>query len=439
MNGFRCNHVAISPALQTILCYTTLIPIISDGPFWHRAVASSEPCSRLWWTNLLWISTLYPADTALDTQCMGWSWYLSNDMLLYMTAPPLLVLPYLLYSRRTAVILTLCCVAALIAYGAQFLHQEGLSAIVDFNAIDGVEHNRAYSRLFYQKPWMRAPAYLLGILLAFAFDVWEQRRSGEMMLPQVDPPISELQQRDHYDSQQGLNDPLLETNVDRLLSPGSESTSRLCAPRHWPGRLCRSYEALCKWLVPSVPPWPHCAALALAYLASMGTLALVFFAPATAYSSVPSSWSAEVQLAYSALSRPAWAAALAVILLLCGAGYGGPVSALLGSPVWVPLARLSFGAYLLHPIVQQATFLSQTSLARYSAMGAATAFLSTLTLSYAAAGVLYLCVEAPTASLERLLLLLLLHEDVSAAPPVVLSETEAALPALTSVVASVNS
>jgi peptidoglycan/LPS O-acetylase OafA/YrhL len=43
--------------------------------------------------------------------------------------------------------------------------------------------------------------------------------------------------------------------------------------------------------------------------------------------------------------------ATAVVATLCFRGDAPALDAFLGHPFWVPLARLSYGAYLIHPIV----------------------------------------------------------------------------------------
>lgn len=58
---------------------------------------------------------------------------------------------------------------------------------------------------------------------------------------------------------------------------------------------------------------------------------------------------------YSALSRPAWAVGLAWITFVSLSGFGGIVHNFLSSKIFIPLSRLTYGAYLIHPIVM-ATF-----------------------------------------------------------------------------------
>lgn len=55
--------------------------------------------------------------------------------------------------------------------------------------------------------------------------------------------------------------------------------------------------------------------------------------------------------AYSSLSHSAWALSLAWITFACSTGYGGYVNTLLSAPCLYPFSRVTYCAYLVHPIV----------------------------------------------------------------------------------------
>ena len=54
---------------------------------------------------------------------------------------------------------------------------------------------------------------------------------------------------------------------------------------------------------------------------------------------------------YSSLSHSAWALSLAWIIIACSTGYGGFVNTLLSAPCLYPFSRVTYCAYLVHPIV----------------------------------------------------------------------------------------
>ncbi|CAF1490507.1 unnamed protein product [Rotaria sp. Silwood1] len=65
-------------------------------------------------------------------------------------------------------------------------------------------------------------------------------------------------------------------------------------------------------------------------------------------------------IAYQVLSRPFWALVIGWILFLCSTNQGGIVNTILSWPVWAPLARLNYSAYLIHLTVMLTTIYNQT-------------------------------------------------------------------------------
>lgn len=53
---------------------------------------------------------------------------------------------------------------------------------------------------------------------------------------------------------------------------------------------------------------------------------------------------------FSSLSHTAWALSLAWIVVACSSGYGGYVNKLLSAPIIYPFSRVTYCAYLVHPI-----------------------------------------------------------------------------------------
>lgn len=54
--------------------------------------------------------------------------------------------------------------------------------------------------------------------------------------------------------------------------------------------------------------------------------------------------------AYSSLSHTAWAMSLAWIVVACSSGHGGYVNKILSAPVIYPFSRVTYCAYLVHPV-----------------------------------------------------------------------------------------
>ena len=103
---------------------------------------------------------------------------------------------------------------------------------------------------------------------------------------------------------------------------------------------------------------------------------------------------------FNMLTRTGWGVALAIVLFACHHGYGGPINSFLSMPFWIPLSRLTYTAYLVHPIVLFAVLLSERDTFYYTDVTIAVYIAGTTVLSYGAAALVSTFVEFPVANLE---------------------------------------
>ncbi|KAF8796720.1 Nose resistant to fluoxetine protein 6 like protein [Argiope bruennichi] len=106
---------------------------------------------------------------------------------------------------------------------------------------------------------------------------------------------------------------------------------------------------------------------------------------------------------YNALNRSCFAFGLAWVIFVCINGQGGVVNSILSWKLLIPLSRLTFCAYLLHPILELVYFYSVTRLIEFSHLTLVLHYLGFLILSYAAALVASLLFESPVIRLEKLI------------------------------------
>ena len=105
-------------------------------------------------------------------------------------------------------------------------------------------------------------------------------------------------------------------------------------------------------------------------------------------------------VSYIMLSRLAWGVGLGCVTYAC---HGGWVNTFLSLGFWVPLSRLTFSAYLVHPIVLGVLISGYTGTIHYNVLIGVQLITATVVLSYAAAGVLAIFVEFPLGRLEAAL------------------------------------
>ena len=106
---------------------------------------------------------------------------------------------------------------------------------------------------------------------------------------------------------------------------------------------------------------------------------------------------------YLMFSRFAWGVGLALVVFACHNGYGGVVNTFLSMKSWIPLSRLTFTAYLVHPIVLTVVFGSARETVHYTDITLAVYAVGAIALSYGAAAIVAVSVEFPLANVEAAL------------------------------------
>ena len=339
-----------------------IAPSLYSGPFWFAWDGYVDKCERLWWTNLLFINNIVPSDGSETDGCFYWAWYLALDMqFAVFLAPPALCLYF--KSSRHGGVFVLACLVASVAAGFWYSLQTGISA----SSFDGIWVGE-YSRKFYTKPWFRAPPYLVGIYTAM---LWMDKEGSGL--------------RGGNDTWNCFRDffPTAVGGGNRKRSPSAG----------W----CSS-----TWLA-----------------AVVALLAWVTFGPVGAYQHLPcpydqaalphfaeqlhcgSHWTLMQRAVFNAFAPLAWSCGVAMLCLLCFRGRGGWIGQLLGHPVWVPFARLSYGAYLIHPIVLNFMVLSRSTKVRLDVMYFVSFYVAASTLTFCITAVAVLLVESPIACLTK--------------------------------------
>ena len=104
---------------------------------------------------------------------------------------------------------------------------------------------------------------------------------------------------------------------------------------------------------------------------------------------------------YYMFSRTIFSIGVALIIYACHNGFGGVVNRILSWNFWIPLSRLTFMAYLCHPIVLSLMYGTMRSRFIYTDWLLMVLFAAAVTLSYSLALVLAVTVEYPIANVEN--------------------------------------
>ncbi|KAK9509892.1 hypothetical protein O3M35_004783 [Rhynocoris fuscipes] len=107
--------------------------------------------------------------------------------------------------------------------------------------------------------------------------------------------------------------------------------------------------------------------------------------------------------AYSSLSHTAWAIGLAWIVIACSTGYGGYVTKILSSSLLYPFSRVTYCAYLVHPIVIRIFTMKMEAPVHLGIELVIVLYIGHLVMSYLVSFVISLLFEAPIVSLLRII------------------------------------
>ncbi|KAL3870700.1 hypothetical protein ACJMK2_038744 [Sinanodonta woodiana] len=304
------------PYMLFLFFYSILYPYIGNGPYWFASSTRDwDMCKESWWTNLLYVNNLVKT----DKMCMGWSWYLANDMQFYILSP-LILIPFFM-SPVFGVIMSLVfliittVVPGVLAvqkhYVAMFPDVTGNPAMVDY--FDKV----------YIKPYCRMGPYVVGLITGYVL----YRTKRQINMPKV------------------LN--------------------------------------LLGWIV--------AASINIAVLYGL-------YNPDNKHVlNEPES------VAYTALYRTGWAVGVCWVVFACATGNGGPVNTLLSWSPFVPLSRLTYCAYLVHPVIIIYIYNVRRTTVYIAYPEMVCFFLGYLVIAYLVAFVISLAFESPMMGLEKVL------------------------------------
>nr|CAH7721180.1 unnamed protein product [Callosobruchus chinensis] len=105
---------------------------------------------------------------------------------------------------------------------------------------------------------------------------------------------------------------------------------------------------------------------------------------------------------YAALGHTAWGLSMAWITAACSSGYGGIVNTFLSSKFLLPLSRLTYCAYLVHPVLMCLTSFQLDGPLHLHISMAVVIYLGNLVLSFLCAFVISIMFEAPVVNLLKI-------------------------------------
>lgn len=313
-----------------LLVFMSLSVHLLTGPYqWFATdpehgplTEATDGCRDYWWTNLLYINNFYP-NYGATSGCMGWGWYLANDMQFYIFISPILIILFK-YNKTVGAIVSVSLILACIGIRAFLVSWYGIFRLGG-QSTKHTEDPWGKDAL-YVRPWARLSVYVIGFLTGYVLQ-----------------------------------------NIKFRL------------------RLNKFYVFV---------GWCLATSIALAVIYGMFH-----------YNSHPETKMSLVESGfYVSLCRTAWALSLSWLVLACSSGHGGIVNWILSWNIWAPLGRLTYAAYLVHPIVLILYIFNLVTPVHFTDLTLIFLFVSSLVFSYLAAYIVSMAVEAPMMAIETFIL-----------------------------------
>eukprot|EP01097_Dermamoeba_algensis_P005266 TRINITY_DN3341_c0_g1_i2.p1 TRINITY_DN3341_c0_g1~~TRINITY_DN3341_c0_g1_i2.p1 ORF type:complete len:722 (+),score=200.34 TRINITY_DN3341_c0_g1_i2:43-2208(+) len=310
----------------------------------------AESCKKYWWTNLLYINNFYPSSEVAS--CVRVSWYLANDMQMFVVSP---LFFFSFYKSKILgwILIVLGLVASALSSALISSHNNYIGNMI-------VQTGHFYDDV-YEKPYTRMGAYLMGIAMAFVYhQLLDHHHHSSSVNNNNQNDIEE------EDAREREADIIQHKKENEYAVPVSKYISY--------GLMLFGGFWMC----------------------------LIIFGTYTEPTGVE--WNAAQNVLYIAFSRIVWSFGLGCVLLMCLTGNGGWVNAVLSHPAFNVLSKLTFGAYLLHPFVLNVLFMDYPGRILYDEFMIITLFLGVACISFGASLVVSLLIEMPIVNLEKLFL-----------------------------------
>ena len=148
-----------------LMIFVNLFKYTGSGPLWTTFWPKYEYSCKYWWSNMLFISNFVPSDAY---SCMGWSWFIANDMQFHFFAPIILLIHYKNKVFGYSLILFLIFSSFLFGLIQSIVNEYNPGVLYGISNMDQFLNN-------YQKPYTRVGPYLIGIFFGLVYREYTNR------------------------------------------------------------------------------------------------------------------------------------------------------------------------------------------------------------------------------------------------------------------------
>lgn len=340
---FICGKILrLWPPYLCVIGLAIVLPLFGEGPMWPEMVNRrlESNCRASWWLNALFVNNLLSDESSM---CLPSSWFVATLMQLFIFGS-FLTATINIFSLNTCKWLT--ALSLILSAISSFAYANSKSIKAPIVRMDASFVMAQDDLIFsiYTSFFNSAGPFLVGMLGGFALLSYEEQLARNKI------------------------------NVNKFYSTYSLPTTHLANDKNQ----CTFTSIL----------------LAIfALLNGLTVLSSVFF---NNYSPLSAS-------IYWTLHRICWSFFVGYLIHNCATGALKQLRSLLSLSVFKPLSKLTFVAYLVHPLfihIHTGQVRDGLHISTYNMLNI---YVSRLCFTFAAALVIYLCVELPLSSLEQLM------------------------------------
>jgi hypothetical protein len=135
------------------------------------------------------------------------------------------------------------------------------------------------------------------------------------------------------------------------------------------------------------------------WLLAVSVMVFLAMIPATDHGKMSNDWSDTVSMLYITFSRPLWSLCLAVITLLCYFDYCSCWNAVMSHRLWNIPMRLTYGAYIAHPMVIKLAAGRAVQYYEWSVMNLFYRIVGNVVCAYVLSALFWVMIEQPIGTL----------------------------------------
>ena len=319
----------------SIVVAWVIIPRMGSGLNWRHFYSTmtlneNYDCLRYWWTNLLFINTYKMGF------CLPWSWYITTDFHFFLLLP-FLVLPIVYFGGKVGLFVNFCAMAITLSFVSE---------------MDS-----------YVKANSRAAPFIIGVVSSYYISVVMTKDNKP---EQVENKASEPSPTEMTTANSGT---YVEIGTLDNQSEVSFFFSKKTYDKPWFRYMMYVASATCLIYV----------------IEEFYRMSRVDFGD---------SWSEGELKRFRLTKEVLWAAGISFISIPFVMGHGGFVKKCLSLPIWTVLGKLTFGAYLVHPLLVVIFACSSEKLV-YATSESYLLWVGIAALAYISAFLMWCMIECP--------------------------------------------